>query len=131
MKNLITLCLIATICFTACNNETNKTENQNTTTEKTATKDAVSNPQNTSKTVDVATLISSSDCSACHQESTKLVGPSWVEIAQKYSNADIEKLTTTIIEGGSGNWGEMQMTPHPTLSRDDAKLMVEYILAKK
>jgi len=34
-----------------------------------------------------------------------------------------------IISGGSGPWGYSVMSPHPELSEEDAKVMVNYILS--
>lgn len=76
-------------------------------------------------------LIAGSDCLACHQEKTKLVGPSYEEVAKKYKEADIPHLVTKIIDGGSGVWGEIPMPPHASLAHDDAEAMVKYILTIK
>ncbi|MEN9928320.1 MAG: hypothetical protein RLZZ231_241 [Bacteroidota bacterium] len=78
-----------------------------------------------------ADLIAANDCLACHQLDEKLVGPSYKEVAAKYSTMDEATLAATIIKGGSGNWGEVPMTPHPTLSTEDATEMVRYILSLK
>ncbi|PPL03768.1 PVC-type heme-binding CxxCH protein [Parapedobacter indicus] len=74
-------------------------------------------------------LIADSDCVACHQEHEKLVGPAYARIAQKYGDKDIPKLVDKIIEGGSGVWGDMAMTPHPGLKQADAEAIVRYILS--
>lgn len=78
-------------------------------------------------------LIDDQDCKTCHKEDTKLVGPGYKEIAAKYPNNDetIETLADKIIKGGSGNWGEVAMLPHPSLPKDDAKEMVKYIMSLK
>ncbi len=68
---------------------------------------------------------------ACHKTDSKVVGPSYKDVALKYTTADIAMLAQTIIKGGSGNWGEVPMTPHPTLSEEDATEMVKYILSLK
>lgn len=80
-----------------------------------------------------AALIEQKDCKTCHKVDAKLVGPGYKEVAQKYeaNDANIEKLADKVIAGGSGNWGEVAMTPHPDLSKDDAKEMVKYILSLK
>lgn len=77
------------------------------------------------------TLIQGMDCMGCHKESEKLVGPSYQEIANKYTDGDTDMLAQKIIDGGSGNWGAVPMTPHAGLSKDNAKKMVEYILSLK
>jgi cytochrome c len=76
-------------------------------------------------------LIAKSDCLACHKDDAKLVGPAYVDVAKKYkpTDANITKLADKIIKGGAGAWGEVPMSPHPTVSQGDAKEMVKYILS--
>ena len=71
------------------------------------------------------TMIETSDCLACHSIDEKMIGPSYKEIAAKYSEKDIEILASKIIEGGSGVWGDVPMQAHPQFSKEDAKKMVE------
>jgi len=80
-----------------------------------------------------AKLIAGSDCLACHQEEKKLVGPAYVEVADKYAFNDknVDYLAGKIIEGGSGVWGQVPMTPHPNISKADAQDMARYILSLK
>lgn len=76
-------------------------------------------------------LIERSDCVACHNADVQTVGPSYRAMAEKYdaTDATITRLATKVIEGGAGVWGESMMAPHPTLSPEDAKTMVAYILS--
>lgn len=78
-------------------------------------------------------LIEKSDCSGCHKQQDKLVGPSYKEISLKYQNqTDASSiLVEKIITGGKGNWGEIPMTAHPQISQADAEEMVKYILSVK
>ncbi|GAA4162318.1 hypothetical protein GCM10022217_29530 [Chryseobacterium ginsenosidimutans] len=76
-------------------------------------------------------IIETLDCSGCHSANEKMTGPSYQEIADKYSDKDIELLASKIIEGGSGVWGSVPMSAHPQVSKEDAKKMVEYILTLK
>ncbi len=78
-------------------------------------------------------LIANSDCMACHAIDRKLIGPSYQEVAEKYEVTDavIDTLIHKIQKGGTGNWGNVPMTPHPDLSDADAKTMVHYILSLK
>ena len=76
-------------------------------------------------------LIEGADCLGCHKIDAKLVGPSYQEIADKYTEADLDKLATKIIEGGKGVWGEIPMTPHSGMSKENAQKMVKYILTLK
>ena len=77
------------------------------------------------------TLIAKNDCVACHNETAKTVGPSYLSIAEKYGDdaATIKKLVGKIKTGGSGVWGQAPMTPHPDLNDNDLEDMVKYILA--
>jgi cytochrome c len=80
-----------------------------------------------------AQLIASQDCLGCHKEQDKLVGPAYKDVAKKYSNndKDINYLANKIISGGKGVWGDVAMTPHPSLAVNDAKEMAKYILSLK
>ncbi len=75
-------------------------------------------------------LIAKSDCLTCHKIDEKLTGPSYKDVAAKYAGSDtaVNYLSEKIIKGGSGVWGEVMMTPHPTLSKEDAEQMAKYIL---
>ena len=76
-------------------------------------------------------LISKSDCMACHKVDKKLLGPSYIDVALKYSATESNYLllASKIVGGGSGNWGKMSMPPHAKLAAADAKKMVQYILS--
>ncbi|PWN69214.1 cytochrome C [Chryseobacterium phosphatilyticum] len=76
-------------------------------------------------------IIETLDCSGCHSATERMIGPSYQEIANKYSEKDIDLLASKIIEGGSGVWGGVPMAAHPQVSKEDAKKMVEYILSQK
>ena len=78
-------------------------------------------------------LIAKSDCFACHKTDTRLVGPAYAEVAEKYSDTEenFSKLADKIINGGAGVWGEIPMAPHPTISSSEAKKMAQYILSLK
>lgn len=76
-------------------------------------------------------LIEGADCLTCHKMDVRVVGPSYQEVADKYTEGDLDMLATKIIEGGKGNWGEIPMTPHAGMSKENAKKMVEYILTLK
>lgn len=75
-----------------------------------------------------------SDCATCHKLNERLVGPSFKEIANKYAGADqamVDSLAGKVINGGSGVWGQLPMTPHPALSKEDAVTVVKYVLLLK
>ena len=75
-------------------------------------------------------LISKSDCKACHQLNAKSVGPSFTQISKRYREKyPVTLLSNKIIKGGGGVWGEHAMAAHPQISKQDAAEMVKYILA--
>ncbi|QIL38543.1 c-type cytochrome [Pedobacter sp. HDW13] len=78
-------------------------------------------------------LINKSDCLGCHNKTNKIIGPAYIEVAKKYpaTEKNINMLADKIIKGGTGVWGNMPMTAHATLKKEDAKLMVKYILSLK
>lgn len=76
-------------------------------------------------------LIEGADCLTCHKMDVRVVGPSYQEVADKYTEGDLDMLANKIIEGGKGNWGEIPMTPHAGMSKENAKKMVEYIMTLK
>jgi cytochrome c len=75
-------------------------------------------------------FINQSDCLSCHQEKSKSVGPSWLQVAEHYKDNEkaVDALTQKIIKGGSGNWGQAAMSAHPQLKEEEVSEMVKYIL---
>ena len=76
-------------------------------------------------------LIDNSDCKACHAADIKVNGPSYIDIAKKYTSDDTAYLISRIIKGGSGVWGETMMAAHPQLKPDEVQKIVNYILSLK
>ena len=81
----------------------------------------------------VARLLNANACTACHQLEKRVVGPSFKEVAAKFAtNRDArDHLAKKIREGGSGNWGNVPMPPHPAISDDDLGQIVGWILQQK
>lgn len=81
----------------------------------------------------VGEIIQNSDCQSCHAVDRKVVGPAFSDIADKYAgqaNA-VEELSQSIRHGGSGKWGDIRMTPHPSLKDADLTRIVNWILSLK
>ncbi|MEJ5963586.1 PQQ-dependent sugar dehydrogenase [Pedobacter immunditicola] len=76
-------------------------------------------------------MVLSMDCKSCHSLDQASVGPSYLDIAKRYSGkpGSLEKLANKVIQGGSGSWGERAMTAHPALSVQEAQDMTAYILS--
>ena len=79
---------------------------------------------------DMPDLAKKSGCTACHQIDKKVVGPAWVDVANKYKGdaTAAGKLDTKIAKGGSGVWGPMPMPPSPKLTDAERKELVTFIL---
>jgi cytochrome c len=75
------------------------------------------------------------DCGSCHRIATKLVGPAWKDVAEKYKgDAGAEaRLMEKVRKGGKGNWdkitGGVPMSPHPNISDADLKKVLDFELS--
>ena len=75
------------------------------------------------------------NCLACHAVASKMVGPSYQEVAAKYADKNagdkdaVAALVKSIREGGSGKWGDVAMPPQAQLSAADAKRLAQWIAA--
>jgi cytochrome c len=76
-------------------------------------------------------LADKSDCKTCHAIDRKVNGPSYQDIAQRYRGNEfaVSSLTTKVIKGGAGNWGETVMSAHPQLPPENVAEMVRWILS--
>lgn len=121
------LVLLAFILLMACNNDSKAPEANKETP---AANDVTQSPYYQKGTE----LIAKSDCLTCHSIEDKINGPSYRDVATKYAGLPdtiVGHLAQKIIDGGTGVWGEIPMTAHPTLSREDAEAMVRYVLLFK
>jgi cytochrome c len=78
-------------------------------------------------------LATKKNCMACHAVATKLVGPSYKDVAAKYK-ADAgaaAKLAAKVIKGGTGAWGAIPMPANPQVSEAEAKNLVAWVLSQK
>ncbi|MGE5942830.1 MAG: ThuA domain-containing protein [Flavobacteriales bacterium] len=87
--------------------------------------------QEASATATGKALTQSMDCKACHKEAEKSVGPTYIDVAQKYKNKSgaMAYLQGKIESGGSGVWGEVMMPAHPNMTKDESRQIVSYIMA--
>ncbi|HYF60860.1 MAG TPA: c-type cytochrome [Burkholderiaceae bacterium] len=67
-------------------------------------------------------------CTACHGLDSKLVGPSFADVAKRHgARADaVDYLATRIKAGGSGVWGAIPMPPQ-SLGDADAKAIAQWL----
>ena len=78
-------------------------------------------------------LATKHNCTACHAVDQKRVGPAYKDVAAKYKG-DAKApghLFDKVRAGGSGNWGQVPMMPHPVdkISDDDLKAVIHWILS--
>lgn len=73
-----------------------------------------------------------SGCMACHKADAKLVGPSFIDIAAKYSGQDgiVDTLAAKVKAGGQGSWGTVPMPASPA-PIEDIKTVVAWIMTQK
>jgi len=85
--------------------------------------------QQVSAAVTGKALTLSMDCKTCHKENGKSIGPSYLEVAEKYKRrrSALRYLQKKIIEGGTGIWGEVTMPAHPNVTSDESRQIVLYI----
>lgn len=78
-------------------------------------------------------LAKSKNCLACHALDTKLVGPSYKDVAAKYAGQKdaVDKLATKIIKGGSGVWGAIPMPANAQVNEAEAKKLAAWVLTVK
>lgn len=74
-------------------------------------------------------MMKQSDCFNCHSIETKIVGPAYLEVANKYrgQTGAIEASIQRVLKGSSGVWGEAPMLPHESFTGDQIHLMVQWI----
>ena len=135
MKKTMIICLAFTALL-ACNSGDSSSEKKEEKTgevkeeKKEEVTDITKNPDY-QKGLD---LVAKSDCFTCHKIDAPLTGPPYRDVANKYANEPdtiVSHLAQKVIDGGGGVWGQVPMTPHPTISKEDAEAMVKYVLLQK
>lgn len=78
-------------------------------------------------------LAKSKNCMACHAVGSKIIGPSYKDVALKYAGQkDAEaNLVKKIMKGGSGAWGTAVMPANPQVSEAEAQALAKWILSQK
>ena len=133
MKKIIIFSLI--LFFASCGNNSD-------TKEKSATDSVTTAPDSANKATEVKDplaaqgleLVTKSDCFSCHKLTEASIGPAYSAIAAKYktlNESNMDSMVTQIIKGGAGRWGNIPMLPHPSMSKEDAQIIVHYIMSIK
>ncbi|MCJ8154550.1 c-type cytochrome [Chryseobacterium sp. SSA4.19] len=142
MKKLFLTAMLISLAVISCSEKKESAEESvpatesNIMMEEPKAKDtaAVASAAATGPEADIAegkSLVEGTDCLSCHKVDAKLVGPAYQDVAAKYTEADVDHLAQKIIDGGKGVWGDIPMTPHAGLSKENAQKMVKYILSLK
>jgi cytochrome c len=78
-------------------------------------------------------LATAKNCMACHAVDKKLVGPSYKDVAAKYSGQKdaADRLAVKIIKGGAGVWGPVPMPANSQVSEAEAKKLAAWVLTQK
>ncbi|MCY4779900.1 ThuA domain-containing protein [Sphingobacterium sp. UT-1RO-CII-1] len=76
-------------------------------------------------------LMMASDCQSCHKLSGTSVGPSYMQVSEKYKKRDdaVSYLKDKVMKGGSGVWGQVAMAAHPDMKALEAEQIVKWILS--
>jgi len=76
-------------------------------------------------------LLQTHGCLSCHAKAEKVVGPSFLSIAEKYrGDKDAPAALAQAIRNGSkGTWGRIPMPSHPNLGQEDLQALVRHVLA--
>ena len=135
MKKLFAMLFIAAVIY-SCGEGDKKNDSEEPKRADTAAATTTDPAPTASVGVDAEkalTLIGSSDCMTCHAIDRKVIGPAYKDVAKKYEDTKAveDTLVSKVKHGGSGNWGNIAMLPHPDLAEEDARIMVKYILSLK
>lgn len=82
---------------------------------------------------DAQAILKDNGCMSCHAKDEKIVGPSFLVLADKYRNDKdaVATLMQSIQNGVKGKWGRIPMPAHRNMSQDDLKVVATHILASK
>lgn len=79
-------------------------------------------------------LMKRADCFNCHAVEHRIVGPGFLEIAEKYratADTTLEQSVERVVKGSTGVWGPLPMLPHGHQTREEIRRMVQWVYALK
>lgn len=78
-------------------------------------------------------LAKAKNCLACHAVATKVVGPSYKDVAKKYAGdaKAVDMLAAKIIKGGAGVWGPVPMPANAQVNDAEAKKLAAWVMSLK
>ena len=70
-------------------------------------------------------------CLSCHAMKEKVVGPSYLSVAEKYKGDKdaVASLVQSIHRGSSGKWGRTPMPSHDTMTQEDMKTLATWVMS--
>jgi cytochrome c len=76
-------------------------------------------------------LMRGSDCFNCHALDRAIVGPSFLDIANKYRDQPgaMERSIERVLKGSTGVWGKVAMLPHSQHTQEQIASMVAWVYA--
>lgn len=76
-------------------------------------------------------LAKNSGCLSCHALDEKIVGPAYVKVATKYKDMPDapDSLAQSVRNGSSGKWGRAPMPSHNSMSDQEIKTLVRWVLS--
>ncbi|MBU6237922.1 MAG: PQQ-dependent sugar dehydrogenase [Planctomycetes bacterium] len=76
-------------------------------------------------------LMRSSDCFNCHALDRAIVGPSFLDVANKYRDqaGAMQRSIERVLKGSTGVWGKVAMLPHSQHTEEQIASMVEWVYA--
>ncbi len=77
-------------------------------------------------------LMTHTNCFGCHADKSKHTGPSFSEMAERYTYSEINvSLLASRISGGSkGKWGTMEMPAYPDLKVMEVQQIADFVLTQ-
>jgi cytochrome c len=85
---------------------------------------------NANNNYSVLSWMGSNACFTCHRAKDRLIGPSFSEIAKRYSEQanSVSKLSEKVIKGSQGAWGDQIMPAQTHLPPDQVQDVIRWIL---
>lgn len=74
-----------------------------------------------------------SDCFQCHAVDRRVVGPAYLEVAERYRDDPdaVEAAVARVRDGSTGVWGEVPMLPHRQHPVEEVREMVRWVLGRE
>ena len=82
--------------------------------------------------MDARALALKSGCLNCHSVDTKIVGPSYKDVASKSRGKPDgqDRVAHQITRGGAGQWGQIPMPPFPQFTSAEVETLTRWILSQ-